>query len=127
MLMTDLDTARAEAERTFPSDHVGYKSAPPPKCGCDECYVNEARRLAFVAALEAALGASASQDTEWEYGAGYQGDDGIEQRRFAMDGAFTVREAAEHDVARYDDPQVRLIRRRRPGPWVPVQNRTGAE
>lgn len=54
--MSDLDKARTAAWRTFPQEHVGYKTPPPPKCTCDECYVNEARRLAFVAGWEAALG-----------------------------------------------------------------------
>lgn len=57
-----------------------------------------------------------------EYGAGYEGDDGLQVRWFSMpSGAFTIREAAENEVARYADPQIVLIRRRRPGPWEPVE------
>lgn len=62
-------------------------------------------------------------EPEWEYGAGYQGDNGREVLWFSLaGGAFTVREAAEHEVARFNDPQVRLIRRVRPGPWLPVED-----
>ena len=61
---------------------------------------------------------STPQDTEWEYGAGYEADNGIEMRWFSMDaGAFTIREAAEWEVERFADPQIRLVRRTRPGPW----------
>ena len=55
---------------------------------------------------------------EWEYGAVYQGHDG---KWFAMDYiAFAIREAAEHEVDRYADAQIVLGRRRKPGPWEPV-------
>ena len=65
--------------------------------------------------------ASTPQDTEWEYGAGYEADNGIEMRWFSIgSGAFTIREAAEHEVERFADPQIRLVRRTRPGPWEPV-------
>lgn len=61
------------------------------------------------------------QDTEWEYDAGYEADNGIEMRWFSMGaGAFTIREAAEREVERFADPQIRLVRRTRPGPWEPV-------
>ncbi|MEV8023373.1 hypothetical protein [Microbacterium sp. NPDC080220] len=61
-------------------------------------------------------------EPEWEYGAGYEADNGLEMRWFSMGGAaYTVREAAENEVARFDDPQIQLIRRTRPGPWVPVE------
>lgn len=67
------------------------------------------------------LAVSTPQDTEWEYDAGYQADNGIEMRWFSMgSGAFTIREAAEHEVERFADPQIRLVRRTRPGPWEPV-------
>ena len=56
--------------------------------------------------------------TEWEYAAGYQGDNGVELRWFALNGPFSIKEAAEYEITKYaDDPQVRLIRRPRPGPW----------
>lgn len=72
-------------------------------------------------ALEAALAVSTPQDTEWEYDAGYEADNGIEMRWFSMNaGAFTIREAAEWEVERFADPQIRLVRRTRPGPWEPV-------
>lgn len=59
---------------------------------------------------------------EWEYGAGYQADNGIEMRWFSMgSGAFTIREAAEREVERFSDAQIRLVRRRKPGPWEPVR------
>lgn len=58
---------------------------------------------------------------EWEFAAGYQGDNGIELRWFSLSGAYVVREAAEHELAKYDgDPSVRLVRRPAPGPWEPV-------
>lgn len=67
------------------------------------------------------LAVSTPQDTEWEYGAGYEADNGIEMRWFSIgSGAFTIREAAEREVERFADPQVRLVRRTRPGPWEPV-------
>jgi hypothetical protein len=59
-------------------------------------------------------------EIEYEYGAGYEGDNGIEMKWFSIDGAFTIREAAENSVAKFNDPQVRLIRRTKPGPWEPV-------
>lgn len=72
-------------------------------------------------ALEAALAVSTPQDTEWEYDAGYEADNGIEMRWFSLgSGAFTIREAAEREVERFADPQIRLVRRTRPGPWEPV-------
>ena len=58
----------------------------------------------------------------WEYGAGYQADNGIEMRWFSMgSGAFAIREAAEREVERFSDAQIRLVRRRKPGPWEPVE------
>ena len=66
-------------------------------------------------------------ETEWEYGAGYQADNGIEMRWFSMgSGAFTIREAAEREVERFSDAQIRLVRRRKPGPWEPVEGDTNA-
>lgn len=77
-------------------------------------------------ALETA--GSTPQDTEWEYGAGYEADNGIEMRWFSIwSGAFTIREAAEHEVERFDDPQIRLVRRTRPGPWEPVPTEAVSE
>ena len=58
---------------------------------------------------------------DWEYGAVYQGDNGVEVKWFSMDGAYTVREAAERDVERYTDAQIVLGRRRKAGPWEPVE------
>lgn len=40
---------------TYPHEHVGYSQPAPPNCYCDECYVNDQRRLAFVAGAIAAL------------------------------------------------------------------------
>ena len=63
----------------------------------------------------------ADDATEWEYAAGYQGDNGLELRWFALNGPFSIKEAAEYEITKYaDDPQVRLIRRPRPGPWEPA-------
>jgi hypothetical protein len=88
-----------------------------------------AERDAWVAAVEwlvghpeeyARLSRPAPPADEWEYGAGYEAHNGVELRWFAMDGAFTVREAAERDVERYSDSQIRLVRRRPAGPWEEV-------
>jgi hypothetical protein len=46
--------AEAAAIATYPHEHVGYSQPAPPNCGCDECYVNDQRRLAFVAGATAA-------------------------------------------------------------------------
>lgn len=90
--------------------------------GVERGYVGASSFRAHVAKHVAAALREAGMLTEqWEYGAGYQGDNGIEKLWFAMNGAFTVREAAENEVARYDDAQVRLIRRRKPGRWEPVE------
>ncbi len=92
----------------------------PSWVGLNAGDANEWRTAARVA-LEAALGVSTPQDTEWEYDAGYEADNGIEMRWFSMGaGAFTIREAAEREVERFADPQIRLVRRTRPGPWEPV-------
>lgn len=40
--------AESEAEKRYPHEHVGYSADPPRNCSCDECYGNEARRLAYV-------------------------------------------------------------------------------
>lgn len=65
----------------------------------------------------------ARRDARWEYGAGYEADNGVEMHWFSMGaGAFTVREAAEREVERFADSQVRLVRRRNPGPWEPVES-----
>lgn len=45
----------AAATATYPHEHVGYSQPAPPNCYCDECYVNDQRRLAFVAGAIAAL------------------------------------------------------------------------
>lgn len=58
---------------------------------------------------------------EWEYGAVYLANNGVELMWFSMDGAFTIREAAERDVERYNDEQIVLGRRRKAGPWEPVE------
>lgn len=79
--------------------------------------------LAEVDRLRGLLVPTTEDETgDWEYGAGYQGDTGLEVKWFSMgSGAFSVREAAEHEVQRFSDPQVRLVRRRKPGPWLPVE------
>lgn len=46
--------AEAAAIATYPHEHVGYARPAPPNCWCDECYVNDQRRLAFVAGAIAA-------------------------------------------------------------------------
>lgn len=82
-------------------------------------HVKERNRSRMKAAIVAASGRRhLPTETEWEYGAGYEGDPGTGPQWFAMDsGAFTIREAAEREVKRYGDAQIRLIRRCRPGPW----------
>lgn len=80
---------------------------------------------ALADALEAAIAErdEARRDARWEYGAGYEADNGVEMCWFSMSaGAFTVREAAEREVERFADSQVRLVRRRSPGPWEPVES-----
>ena len=47
--MSESFDAEAQAISTYPHEHVGYSRPAPPNCGCDECYVNDQRRLAFVA------------------------------------------------------------------------------
>ena len=62
-------------------------------------------------------------EPEYEYGPGYKEANG---RWFSLDGAFTVREAAEHSLNNYaDDQQVHLLRRVKAGAWEPVPNQTG--
>lgn len=39
----------ARAETIYPREHVGDKNPPPRGCGCDECFLNEARRMAYIA------------------------------------------------------------------------------
>lgn len=102
------------------NDVLGRMNDPSP--------VRRTTLFEMVEALQSARTVIEGTEAAWEYGAGYEGDNGIERRWFAMDGALTVREAAERDVERYDDPQVRLLRRRRPGPWIPVHaNRSQEE
>lgn len=60
-------------------------------------------------------------EPEWEYSAGYEGDSPTGRKWFALDSEYWIREAAESVVARYEDPQVKLVRRTRPGPWEPVE------
>lgn len=67
--MTDfIDRAKLEALAMdeFPAEHVGYDRLPPDNCGCDECYVRDAKRLAFLAgaAAHAAL-LDAETTEEW--------------------------------------------------------------
>ena len=62
---------------------------------------------------------------EWEYGACYQADNGIEPRWYSMTyGGFAIREAAEKEVERYADTKIKLCRRRKAGPWEPVNGDT---
>lgn len=69
-----------------------------------------------------AAGFRRQPETEWEYGVGYEAYNGVEMRWFSMGGAsYTVREAAENEVTRFHDPQVRLVRRAKPDPWAPVE------
>lgn len=83
--------------------------------------VSDTSRTASVVAA-ALREAGMLTETEWEYGAGYQADNGIEMRWFSMgSGAFTIREAAEREVERFSDAQIRLVRRREPGPWEPLE------
>lgn len=79
------------------------------------------RWLAALIAEHERVLAERAAPPEWEYGAIYQADNGIELRWFSMDsGAFTVRGAAEHEVARFADAQIVLGRRTKPGPWEPL-------
>lgn len=62
-------------------------------------------------------------EPEYEYGPGYKEANG---RWFSLDGAFTVREAAEHSLNNYaDDQQVHLLRRVKAGSWEPAPNQEG--
>lgn len=68
-----------------------------------------------------ALSAHPAEETEW--GAGYEADpgDGNGPRWCGMEAVgYTIREAAEREVERYSDSQIRLVRRRKAGPWSPV-------
>lgn len=70
----------------------------------------------------AAAGVAPQPEPEYEYGPGYKEANG---RWFSLDGAFTVREAAEHSLNNYaDDPQVHLLRRVKAGAWEPVPNQS---
>lgn len=81
----------------------------------------DAERLASHLEMLEALAHEAVVEPEWEYGAIYQGDNGIELRWFSMGAsAFTVREAAEKEVERFADAQIVLGRRTKPGIWSPV-------
>lgn len=63
----------------------------------------------------------AETEPEWEYGAGYFANNGIEDKWFSMESSgFTIREAAERAVERYADSQITLIRRRKAGDWEAV-------
>lgn len=66
---------------------------------------------------------SSRPDEETEWGAGYEADpgDGNGPRWYGMDATgFVIREAAEREVERYCDSQIRLVRRRKAGPWEPA-------
>jgi hypothetical protein len=41
--------ARAEAERRYPVEHVGYSLPVPEGCSCEECYVRDMQRDTFAA------------------------------------------------------------------------------
>lgn len=70
----------------------------------------------------AAAGVAPQSEPKYEYGPGYKEANG---RWFSLDGAFTVREAAEHSLNNYaDDPQVHLLRRVKAGAWEPVPNQS---
>lgn len=73
-------------------------------------------------ALAALVSRPVEETGDWEYGVGYEGDNGVEVKWFSLrSGGFTIREAAENELNLYTaDPQVQLIRRRPAGPWVPV-------
>lgn len=86
---------------------------------CIESDSSEGREM--VDAILSRFNVTPKDESEWEYGAGYQADNGIEMRWFSMgSGAFTIREAAEREVERFSDAKIRLVRRRKPGPWEPV-------
>lgn len=70
----------------------------------------------------------AEKRSEWEaeqgteYGACYQADNGRELLWFSMgNSGYAIREAAEKEVERYADAQIKLCHRRKAGPWVPVE------
>lgn len=82
---------------------------------------NRTHHLRAILDVSAVPEAPAPTEPEWEYGAGYERHNGIEDRWFSLADPFTVREAAEHQLREYiEDPQVRLVRRAKPGPWEPV-------
>lgn len=75
-----------------------------------------------LAAALSALSSLAETETEWEYGIGYEGNNGVEVKWFSLyDRAFTIREAAERDLQLYTtDANVKLVRRRKAAPWIEV-------
>lgn len=58
----DVEKARAEAEKMYPREHVGYKAKPPEKCSCDECYVHDQEREAYTSGLISGAFDQAGQD-----------------------------------------------------------------
>lgn len=47
----DLDAIRQMVDVRYPRVHVGYSRPAPDGCACDECYITEARRDAYVEGL----------------------------------------------------------------------------
>lgn len=94
------------------------REAPCPDCRGARGYYGKGEPPAWITCR------CAEQETptdEWEWGACYEADNGREVLWFSMGGGgFAIREAAEREVERYGDVQIRLCRRRKAGPWEVV-------
>lgn len=76
------------------------------------------KAVALCEEIERLRALSSHPDEETEWGAGYEADPGDGPRWYGMDRTgFVIREAAEREVERYSDSQIRLVRRRKAGPW----------
>ena len=119
----DTHEAQVELRRILAENGLDDDGASPHSWRCEhpDRYPGGCTCVAEIIDDIIAAGYRKRPEPEWEYGAGYEAYNGVEMRWFSMGGeAYTVREAAENEVARFRDPLVRLVRRTRPGPWVPV-------
>ena len=83
-----------------------------------------AKRVALIADRHDRLAAGFRRQgpitDEWEWGAIWT-NGVVEGKWFDMGDSFPIREAAERQVDGYVDPQIVLGRRRKAGPWEPVE------
>lgn len=104
--------------------HHGAVTDTQVEAALDAFYGSDLRRGSHApmrAALEAAaLHRQGPITDEWEWGAIWT-NGVVEGKWFDMGDSFAIREAAERQVDGYVDPQIVLGRRRKAGPWEPVE------